>query len=253
MSRQARKALIIGRFLDWELELEQIEFEPFHGKRGWAKKEMVADDFMARLHELDEEWARRVREKREKWNSTLRFCRRCRRLWLAGQVEAAQAAGKVLRYVARLTRTTVILPEHAGQLKRPKERGTGAWWTACLVVLLLHSFTAASFHCRRLVASVADCAPRITAVIGLREVGAGQPPAALLSSFSTDAVSSWPPDGMLRTTDPQSPLGQLAGTDNVILIESNLFKTGQVPAPFTPNADAQKQRGRLNPANRLSL
>jgi len=163
VSRQARKALIIGRFLDWELELEQIEFEPFHGKRGWAKKEMVADDFMARLHELDEEWARRV--------------------------EAAQAAGKVLRYVARLTRTTVILPEHAGQLKRPKERGT--------------------------------------AVIGLREVGAGQPPAALLSSFSTDAVSSWPPDGMLRTTDPQSPLGQLAGTDNVILIESNLFKTGQ--------------------------
>ena len=31
----------------------------------------------------------------------------------------------------------------------------------------------------------------------------------------------------LREVNPTSPLGQLAGTDNVILIESQLFKGGQ--------------------------
>jgi bifunctional aspartokinase / homoserine dehydrogenase 1 len=74
----ARKALILGRLVGFEGELEDIALESLVPD---AAKRLSLRDFLARLDEYDDAWEKRAREARE--------------------------AGRVLRYVASVTRRRV--------------------------------------------------------------------------------------------------------------------------------------------------
>ena len=128
----ARKALIIARMQGWDVELEDVDFEPLGGWGG-SSPATPAEEWLAGLEAEDERWAQRI--------------------------AAAEAKGHVLRYVMTLERTT--RPHEPGQMwhNRPDETG----------------------H----------------ATVSIREV------------------------------HPTSTIGRLHGTDNVVTIESDLFKSGQ--------------------------
>jgi len=74
----ARKALILGRLVGFEGELEHIELESLVPP---AARKLPLRDFLARLEDFDESWEKRAREARD--------------------------AGRVLRYVASVTRRRV--------------------------------------------------------------------------------------------------------------------------------------------------
>lgn len=65
----ARKALILGRLIGYSGELADVEVESLVPE---ALRELPLDTFLDRLHEADEEWARRVRDAREK-GTVLRY------------------------------------------------------------------------------------------------------------------------------------------------------------------------------------
>ena len=65
----ARKALILGRLIGYSGELADVEVESLVPE---ALRELPLDAFLDRLHEADDEWARRVRDAREK-GTVLRY------------------------------------------------------------------------------------------------------------------------------------------------------------------------------------
>lgn len=65
----ARKALILGRLIGYSGELADVEVESLVPD---ALRELPLDAFLDRLHEADEEWARRVRDAREQ-GTVLRY------------------------------------------------------------------------------------------------------------------------------------------------------------------------------------
>jgi len=61
----ARKALILARLLDWNLEMNDVQVEPLHPP---AMAEMTREDFMDSASALDDTYARRAAEARSKGN-----------------------------------------------------------------------------------------------------------------------------------------------------------------------------------------
>ena len=165
----ARKALVIARMQDWQIELEDLDWEAFLSlSRGGSDvadltaKHHVADGFNAERgtgkFSSEKHREENVAEWLEPGSTVAQSLVELDAAW-AERVAGAMERGKVLRYVFSMVRTTE--PHTPGQMwhNRPKEEGY--------------------------------------IEVKLREV------------------------------DPNSQLGALQGTDNVLVIESDLFKDGQ--------------------------
>ena len=129
----ARKALILGRLLGYQGELASVSLQSLVPPRA---RRLALAEFLARLEEYDEEWGRRVAQVR--------------------------ARGRVLRYVARITRRRITVSLAAVEAGSPfgALRGTDNQV----------AFTSARYRTNPLVITGPGAGPAVTAAGVLNDI-----------------------------------------------------------------------------------